>query len=125
MTERFVTSQNNKLELRVSEQSAGESIIIEGDLTHHNAAEFERRMAALNAASGGIMMLDLSGLDIDDGVALVTAINSLRELRNRSAKIILKGAPQMLCHNLYRVGLLNEGGAVELIDMRLDEPTGF
>lgn len=107
------------------EQASGESIIIEGDLNHHNAAEFERRMHALEAAPGRAMILDLSGLDIDDGVAIVTAINSLRELRNRSARIILKGAPQMLCHNLYRVGLLGEGGAVELIDMRLDEPTGF
>ncbi|HVG21168.1 MAG TPA: STAS domain-containing protein [Blastocatellia bacterium] len=109
----------------MTQQSAGGAVIIEGDLTIHSAAEFERRMRSLNAASGGAVTLDLSGLDIEDGVALATAINSLRELRNRSAKIILKGAPQMLCHNLYRVGLLGEGGVVELVDMRLDEPAGF
>ena len=107
------------------QQSEGGPVIVEGDLNHHNAAEFERRMRALSAGSSRTIRLDLSGLDIDDGVALVTAINSLRELRNRSAKLILTGAPQMLCHNLYRVGLLGETGAVELIDMRLDEPTGF
>ncbi|HEX8088841.1 MAG TPA: STAS domain-containing protein [Blastocatellia bacterium] len=107
------------------EQSAHEAVIIEGDLTHRNAVEFERRVRALKPPPGGVVRLDLSGLDIDDGVALVTAINALRELRNRPARIILTGAPQMLCHNLYRVGLLGEGVAVELIDMRLDEPAGF
>jgi anti-anti-sigma regulatory factor len=111
--------------LRVIQQSEDGPVIVEGDLNHRNAAEFERRLRALNADSSRAITLDLSGLDVDDGLALVTAMNSLRELRNRSAKIILTGAPQMLCHNLYRVGLLGESGAVELIDMRLDEPAGF
>jgi anti-anti-sigma regulatory factor len=114
-----------KPELRVVENPGGESVIIEGDLSSDNAAQFEQQLRALNARSNRAMVLDLSGLDIDDGVALATIINSLRELGNRSAKIILRGAPQMLGHNLYRVGLLEGAGAVELIDMRLDEPAGF
>jgi anti-anti-sigma factor len=118
-------SQNNECELRVIASHGDEPVIIEGDLNHHNAADFERRVRALSADSSSTIILDLSGLDIDDGVALATAINSLRELRNRSAKIILTGAPQMLGHNLYRLGLLDEGGAVKLVDMRLDEPAGF
>jgi anti-anti-sigma regulatory factor len=113
-----------KSELRIIERSASGAVIIEGDLSCENSAEFERRMRELNTASGRAMILDLSGLDIDDGVALATAINIVRELRNRSAKIVLRGAPQMLGHNLYRVGLLDEGGALELIDMRFDEPGG-
>lgn len=114
-----------KSELRVVEREGDEIVIVEGDLNADNAAQFERRLRALNAESNRAVKLDLSGLDIDDGVALATALNSLRELRGRSARIILVGAPQMLGHNLYRVGLLDGAGAVELIDMRLDEPTGF
>jgi anti-anti-sigma regulatory factor len=121
----MIAGANPEPELRVIEQTAIGSVIVEGDLTCDNAAQFERQLRALSAASGGSLILDLSGPDIDDGVALATAINSLRELRNRSAKIVLIGAPQMLGHNLYRVGLLDGSGAVELIDMRLDEPAGF
>ena len=120
-----MTIQSNECDLRVTASPGDDPVIIEGDLTRHNAAEFERRMRALNADPSRAVTLDLSGLDIDDGVALATAINSLRQLLNRSAKIILTGAPQMLCHNLYRLGLLDAGGAVELVDMRLDEPAGF
>jgi anti-anti-sigma regulatory factor len=121
----IVASQNDKSELRVIERPADEAVIIEGDLTHQNAAEFERRMRELKPSPGGVVRLDFSGFDIDDGVALVTTLNSLRELRGRTARVILMHAPQMLCHNLYRVGLLGEGSVVELVDMRLDEPAGF
>ena len=71
-----------------------------------------------------MVILDLHGLDIEDGVALATCINSLRELRARTSGLVLRGAPQMLGHNLYRTGMLEGPRAVELIEMRLDEPSG-
>ncbi|HEX8183306.1 MAG TPA: STAS domain-containing protein [Blastocatellia bacterium] len=119
-----MTEGNLEPELRVNESPGGESVIIEGDLTSDNAAQLEGQLRALKVEPGLAIVLDLSGLDIDDGVALATAINSLRELRNRAVKIVITGAPQMLGHNLYRVGLLDGRDAVELIDMRLDEPGG-
>ena len=114
----------DKPDLQVIERGPGESVMIEGELTEANAKEFEQRMSLLVADSNSEVTLELYGLDIDDGVALATAINSLRQLRARAARIILKGAPQMLCHNLYRIGLLDNSGAIELVDMRLDEPSG-
>jgi len=101
---------------------------IEGELTEANASEFETRLQALgaNTVSGELTgtVLEMSGLDIEDGVALVTAINALRLLRDRSSTLILSGAPQILGHNLYRVGMLDGSAAVELVEMRLDEPSG-
>ena len=102
---------------------ACEIVIIEGELTEANAEEFERRMNELIQKPQREITLDLYGLDIDDGIALVTVINSLRRLRDQTARIVLKGAPQMLGHNLYRVGMLDDD-AITLIDMRLDEPSG-
>lgn len=101
-----------------------EAVLIEGELTEANVGEFERRMNELGQEPLREITLDLYGLDIDDGIALVTVINSLRRLRAHAARVVLKGAPQMLGHNLYRVGLLDDG-AIELIDMRLDEPSGI
>lgn len=98
--------------------------IIEGDLTASNAEQFARRLLALNPDARGEIRLDLHALDIDDGAAIAVAINVLRQLCARASKLILIGAPQMLGHNLYRLGLLG-GGGLELVDMRQDEPAGF
>ncbi|HKP85362.1 MAG TPA: STAS domain-containing protein [Blastocatellia bacterium] len=112
-----------KPDLRVIERRPGGGIVIEGELTESNAEEFERQIKALTSEARREITIDLYGLDIDDGVALATAINSLRLLRARAARIVLEGAPQMLGHNLYRVGLLGDD-RIELIDMRKDEPGG-
>jgi anti-anti-sigma regulatory factor len=98
-------------------------VAFEGDMTAANADEFARHLQALEADARGVIRLDLRGLDVDDGVAIAITVNALRHLLSRVAKLILIAAPQMLCHNLYRIGLL-DGDRIELEDMREDEPSG-
>ena len=104
---------------------SGGAIIVEGELRESNAQELEKLLHDFAAETGSVVKLDLSGLDIEDGAGLAAAINALRRVRARSSKLVLARAPQMLCHNLYRLGLLEGRCAIELIDMREDEPTGF
>ena len=114
--------------LSFSELIENKLMSIEGELTEANAPELERRLEAFGAkparGASAERVLEISRLDIEDGVALVTALNALRLLRARSSTLILSGAPQMLGHNLYRAGMLDGSAAVELVDMRLDEPNG-
>jgi len=100
-------------------------VMIAGDLSEANAVEFERQINALSIEINSSITLNLHGLDIDDGVALATVVNAFRRLRARTSRLILIGAPQMLGHNLYRVGLLGADHGIELVDMRQDEPAGF
>ena len=51
-------------------------------------------------------------------------VNALRALRRRCRRLVLVHAPQILAHNLYRVGMLDGEDAVELEAMREDEPYG-
>ena len=111
-------------EVQFSSDSEGATLVV-GDLREQNASDFESRLRTLVVEPGGSVILDLRGLDIEDGVALATCINSLRELRGRASSLVLRGSPQMLAHNLYRSGMLEGPGAIELVDMRLDEPSGF
>lgn len=120
-----MSSAGDQPHLQITERAAGELVILEGDLTHLNADEFKLRMRSIIAHRDRALTLDLSALDIDDGVAVATAINAIRELVARSRKLIIKGAPQILGHNLYRVGMLNEDAAIELVEMRLDEASGL
>jgi anti-anti-sigma regulatory factor len=111
-------------EVQFSSGSEG-ATLVEGDLREQNASDFESGVRTLVVEADNPVILDLHGLDIEDGVALTTCINSLRDLRARSIGLVLRGAPQILGHNLYRTGLLGGSRAIELIDMRLDEPGGF
>lgn len=110
-------SESDEKSLRV-ERASDDSALIEGELNSENAAQFESFLRTIEAHSKTIT-LDFAALDIEDGVALATAINALRELRARAARVIVRGAPQLLGHNLYRLGLLE---SIELVDMREDEP---
>jgi anti-anti-sigma regulatory factor len=120
---RPTSSANDKMNPLVV-QTRGSAILIEGDLTASNADEFAGCLLALNLDERGEITLDLCGLDIDDGAAIAVAVNAIRQLCARASKLILIAAPQMLCHNLYRIGLLG-GHHIELINMREDEPAGF
>lgn len=111
--------------IKIIQRSVSEPVTIEGDLNSKNAAEFESQMRAINSDSTRTLTMDLSALDIEDGVGIATAVNSLRELVSHAGHLVLVSAPQMLCHNLYRVGLLDGPAAIKLIDMREDEPAGF
>ena len=106
-------------------RAAGDTITVEGELCEATATELDALLETFALQSRGAVTLDLSGLDIDDGAGLAAAINFLRRLRSCSSRLVLTGAPQMLCHNLYRVGLLDGRHPIELIDMRQDEPSGF
>jgi anti-anti-sigma regulatory factor len=97
-------------------------IKIEGEVSRSNIAEFERKLRSVQVEHGRAVALDLSGLDIEDSFALSAVINGLRDLCNRAGGLVLVGAPQMLGHNLYRVGLLGGPCAIKLVDMRQDEP---
>lgn len=97
------------------------AIGIVGELTQANAAAFEEMIAALTINPDAVA-LDMIEFDIGDGIAIATTINAIRHLLKRTRKVKLIAAPQILCHNLYRVGLLELGTAIELVAMREDEP---
>jgi anti-anti-sigma regulatory factor len=119
-----MTVASDSSDLQFSTDSEGVTLVA-GDLREQNASDFELLVRTLVVEPGDSVVLDLHRLDIEDGVALATCINSLRELRARTSRIVLRGAPQMLGHNLYRTGILEGPAAIELVDMRLDEPSGF
>lgn len=98
--------------------------VIEGDLSQLNAVAFESLVGALAVEVEGEVALDLVGLDLTDGISIATAINAVRELLSRTRRVKLIAAPQILCHNLYRVGLLGTDERIVLIAMREDEPYG-
>jgi anti-anti-sigma regulatory factor len=108
----------------IIEQIADETVRIEGELNSEGLDEFETRLRSVQVEPGRAITLDLMGLDIEDSFAVACAINVLRDLCARAGGLVVRGAPQMLGHNLYRVGMLDGPCRVRLVDMRQDEPAG-
>lgn len=98
--------------------------VIEGDLDARSAPDLLTLLEQLAIDRQQTVTIDLNALDIEDGVAVATAISALRDLRARVAGLVLRAAPQLLGHNLYRVGALDGIKRIELIDLRNDEPYG-
>ncbi len=97
---------------------------VEGELT---AAEAERGWAEITAVAAGCegegpLRLDLTHLELPDGVSVAAGITALRVLLADHGALTLIGAPQMLAHTLYKIGSLHLAG-LRLEDVRADEPT--
>lgn len=118
-----MSNENPEGVVKISQRSDG-VLVVEGELNHLNAEAFQRTLDLLNVEPSSEIVFAMFAFDVDDGIAVVTAINALRDLLKRVSRLKLTRAPQILCHNLYRVGMLETGKAIELIDMREDEPYG-
>jgi len=90
----------------------------EGAGAHHT----ELVDAVLLTASAQASVLDLEGLDLDDGVAAALWHDLVRRVRDHHGQITIAHAPQMLAHSLYKVGDLLDGRVV-LLFPRSDEGT--
>ncbi len=93
-----------------------------GELTQDNSDQFQALAAALRAPAG-VLRVEMGEFDIADGVAAVAAVNVVRLLA-REYRVVLVHAPQILGHNLYRVGALGDDSAITLEAMREDEAYG-
>lgn len=94
---------------------------IGGELAQDNVAAFEQELDQFSLLPAELLV-DLGAFDIADGVATVAAVNAMRRLAS-GRHLIIKAAPQLLAHNLYRVAAL-EDGAITLAETREDEPYG-
>lgn len=96
-----------------------DTLSIGGELTRDNSPILLQWLETQAAVSH----LELSELDIEDGVAATYAVNAVRLLLERGAALEIEAAPQVLAHNLYRTGMLQERG-ITLRAMREDEAYG-
>jgi hypothetical protein len=98
-----------------------ESVFIEGELTDAFVQAFVTDLRALSKRSLiRPLVVDLSRLDIEGGETLAATVECLREAR-ADGRLIIRGAPQILAHNLYRIGALGGRRPIELEGTRKDE----
>ena len=110
-------------ELNIDVRKEAGVLMLSGELRGNDAEKLEQWYHLLEVHETP-QQLELSELDIADGVAATHMLNIVRLTLNRCGTATLIGSPQSLAHNLYSAGLLFPGCAINLIDMREDEPYG-
>lgn len=69
------------------------------------------------------IIFELEGLDIEDGPAMKKFTSFIRNLLDNGTRLTIFFAPQLLAHNLYRIGCLHHQN-LELRHTRMNEPYG-
>ncbi len=92
-------------------------LTISGDLTAETVCE------VLHAIQFPPQTLDVSEVDIGDGPAMAALTSALKRLLLTGHVLTLVGPPQLLVHNLYRVGYYPYTG-LQVEGLRQDEAYG-
>ena len=95
----------------------GSRLTIEGDIDAGNVAQ------VIEALQQVPLVLDVSEADVTDGPAMAALTAALKRLLLAGHALALVGSPQLLVHNLYRVGYYPHAG-LDVQGLRQDEAYG-
>jgi len=96
---------------------------VEGDIDSESAVSLYRWCEGL-PVSDTPLECDLSDLEVVDSAGANAAIDVIRQLLQRSPHLFLRHAPHVLAHTLYRIGMLETGSDLTLLEPREEEPYG-
>ena len=96
------------------------ALVLEGDLCARDVEAVVEGVAEAWGLRGPRRLLDLTDLDVEDGVSNARLVDLVRVLRDAAGSLLIEGSPQMLAHVLYKVGEL-EDGRIGLLHPRSDE----
>lgn len=102
-------------------QLCGNTLVLRGSL---DATTIPSLMAAVDRLSLPLSLsLELAEFDLADSAAAVAMVGLVRRLA-LGRRVTLCNAPQLLAHNLYRVGALGIDSSIVLRTPREEEPYG-
>ena len=108
---------------RLTFTSSADGWMIDGELDHLNRTELLVWCEGL-AKVQEARTLEFAGLDILDAEGVVAAVEAIRLLLQRTPALTISHAPHLLSHTLYRIGMLEAGGRLTLVEPRQEEPYG-
>jgi len=111
------------MEQRLTLTSASDGWLIEGELDGHNASSLRAWCNHIEVVNEP-RTLELTALELLDAEGVTAAIETVRLLLQRTPLLIIHHAPHLLSHTLYRLGMLEAGQRLVLVEPRQEEPYG-
>jgi anti-anti-sigma regulatory factor len=81
------------------------------------AALFLEELASLSTSDAPIT-IDMRQAELEDATLIGALVDQIRQAALRSGRVQLLEPPQVLAHNLYRVGALEGDSTIQLVDPR-------
>ncbi|MDH5547599.1 MAG: hypothetical protein OEZ43_18630 [Gammaproteobacteria bacterium] len=93
-------------------------IVLKGEIKRDNILDLVETLADNPIPYNSELLIDVSQLDIESGITLLTLVNTLRALSRRVSALTVSGAPKQLYNSLYSTGLLGGPSAIRLENRR-------
>ena len=90
---------------------------IEGEVEADVAALFAEQLAQMTREDAPVT-LDLSEADVEDAKTCATLVEAIRSTAKRVGGLQVLAPPQVIAHTLYRIGALQEGGVIHVVEPR-------
>ncbi len=98
----------------------GLAYVLLGDVDS-GAAERVLEVFQSESGEGGKVELLMEDAELTDSVSVTRMVDAVRCLLRNFDQVRLIYSPQMLAHSIYKVGMLQGGAGLELVDPREEE----
>ncbi len=90
-------------------------IRIEGEINRGNVLELVERLTATTLPVNAHLLLDFHQAELEDGLAMLATVNTLRALASRVTRLTLRNAPPVVCNHIKH-GPVDHGIVIEELD---------
>jgi len=98
-----------------------DKIVLQGEINRANVLDFVETLSANPIHPNTPLTIEVSELDIENGLTLLTLVNTFRALSSRVASLHIVGAPKALYNSLYSTGLLSGPHPIRLSQIRISD----
>jgi anti-anti-sigma regulatory factor len=93
------------------------TLTLKGVVDYDVAALFLEELAGLGLMDAPVT-IDMREAELEDATLIGALVDQIRQAAARAGRIQLLEPPQVLAHNLYRVGALEGDSTIQLVDPR-------
>ena len=96
------------------------TIVLQGEVHRENVLDMVEGLIEKPIPFYCDLVIDVTDLDIESGLTLLTLINTFRAISRRVSTLTISGAPKPLYNSMYSTGLLSGPNPISMIHNRVD-----
>jgi hypothetical protein len=99
-----------------------DTIILQGEIHRDNVFSMVEQLIENPIPYCCDLTIDVSDLDIESGVTLLTLVNTFKALSRRVTSLTICGASKPLYNSMFSTGLLSGSNPIIMIQTKAEEP---